>query len=366
MMQGDTTGERVGASGGRGAPWLRLVALVALAAGLRLIQLAALPASFFEQAALDVVAQDIGTAWRVASLAGAPLAGALFWLNAQWFELPLLGPRLMVVIMSALLLPLLWLASAHTLGWGAATLALLLLTTAPAAVAAAQQATPGALALAVLPLAFIAYAQLAQRGSVRAWALFGVAGVLLTQCWFPSAALVLAQLLALLLGVRRERRVEVLIGGLLCTLLLGLILVPTLNSWQRPDLLLNGTASLGQIGREIELLLLGDMLPGMLRLLAFGGIAAAVGCALIDTRRYSGLLPHLLMIVAVVALAGFGLPDGAGALALLALPSLLVVIASGLSSLAGLRFCWPLAAVFTAVLLTVHFMRLVGYYLDFV
>lgn len=341
-----------------------LVATTALGAGLRLLQLGARPATAGELDTIETVAGGLDYIWRNAAQHQAPLVETLFWLGAQVWGPSLIGLRLVSVIAAAIMLPLLWLAATHAVGRGSALMATALLATAPASVAGSQQALSITLAIAVLPWTFLCYEQLRRRGSTLRWALFAMAGLFVTLCTYLSAALVLAQLVALALVVERPRRVEVLLGGMTCTLLLVLAVSPLLA------LSLRGGTSMAGIEFAQLITLLGVSLsvtavvPSPLREAALLAVTAALVFALMRSYYHRNLLPHLLQTAALaLALLVLASPlNGAEVAVALALPSLLLIIASGLSSLAEFRFGWLLATLLAAVLLTNHFVGLVNYF----
>ena len=338
-----------------------LAATVVLGTGLRLFQLDARPATPGELDTAAAVAGGLNSIWRSAAQHRAPLAQTLFWLGAQAGEVSLLHLRLVSVIAAAMMLPLLWLAAAHAVGRGTALLATALLTSAPVAVRLSQQAVPAALAVAALPLTFLCYEQLRRRGSALHWALFALAGVFVTLCTYACAALVLAQLVALLIVVERRRRVEVLLGSVTCALLLMLAVSPLLGFLLRGGIL-NSAMGLAQLTSLLAMAL--AVADSPLRGLALLAVAGAAGFALLRSWHYRSLLPHLLQIAALVLvlLVSTSFFNSVGEAATLVLPSLLLIIASGLSSLAELRFGWLLAALLAALLLTNHFVGLVAYF----
>lgn len=341
-----------------------LVATIALGAGLRLLQLGARPATAGELDMIAAVTGSLGNIWRNAAQHQAPLAETLFWLGAQALGPSLMSLRLVSVIAATIMLPLFWLAAARAVGRGAALLATALLATAPASLAVSSQALPAALAVAALPLTFLCYEQLRRHQSMIGWTLFALAALFVTMCTYLGMALVLGQLAALVIVVERPRRVETILGGLICALLLVLAVSPLLARLLHGGIPISGTEMVQLTTMLAKALSVTTVVPSPLREAAVFAIAGALVFALMRSYYYRNLLPHLLQIaaLALVLLAVASPLNSAENAAALALPSLLLIIVSGLSSLAEFRFGWLLATVLAAVLLTNHFVGLVSYF----
>jgi mannosyltransferase len=352
-----------------------------LGVAIRLFRFDAQPLWFDELYTAALVRDGLGAIWHNSFVQlTPPLPYLVFWLSAQIGGSTAAGLRAASLLAAVLTLPVFYHFCTRVSDRATALVATGLLAIAPLAIYYAQEARPYALALLALLLALLAYEQVRRRSSPGDWAIYALLAAIAGQLHYVNVILVGAQLGALLLLALLDRAAmgRTLRGAAAVVLIVGLALGPFMlgvhasgrewSGWRQPQATL-------QFLSTMQTMAAGDarFAPSWARTAALLALTTGAALALLRRQNWRVLLPHVLMLAFVIAVAFVLLPlAGVPAPAyeerpfLLVLPSALLLFSVGVRHLLARRRTLPWGVGLVAVLAVTSAAGLRGYFGGFV